>query len=152
MKGREGEAKSREERKRNAAAVGDHEIEVPLVVSWTAEEIPGHLSKVAYSTRVRLTWEDTLAELPLKAGEAKNRITLLKMFGDALAGRLKGMIEAQGRSKIGRLHGKVEAATFDKIIAGLTERGWIEVTTSPQYVKQRSTYWRLSLEGTRRKT
>lgn len=147
MKSRAGEGGARRRIGSGSTKADDDPIGIDILVSWVAEEVPGHLAKVSYGTKVWLTWDDVLARFPLKAGESKNRITLLKMFGDALAAQLKPAIEAQGRGKIARLHGKVDAKTFEMIVAGLNARELIEVTKSPGYVKQKSPYWRLSERG-----
>ena len=119
-------------------------VEIEIIVSWSGEEKDGEEFKGSILTRVRLTWDGALAHLSLKGEEARNRISLLKMFANSVAGRLRPAMERHGYTKIKHLTGKIEAAVFDKIIEELQGRGYVRAADPPKYVRQARKYWRLT--------
>jgi hypothetical protein len=125
-------------------------LEAAIEISWLSEEGNGTRSKVSFRTIVKLTYSEALSHLRLKAGEPRNRVTVLKMFSDAVAAGFREAIERQGYSKVIRVHGKVDGAAFDEIMAALEKRGLVMEAEAPVYVKQRSKYWQLSSLGAKR--
>ena len=146
--------KAAERRKAGTSGTGrpasNEIIEVGIEISWLSEEANKTRSKVSFRTIVQMTYGEAVAHLRLKPGEAKNRVTLLKMFSDSVAARFRETIERQGYSKVVRVHGKVDGASFDELMAGLETRGLVTKAEAPLYVKQRAKYWQLSASGAER--
>ena len=145
--------KAAERRKAGTSGTGrpasNEIIEVGIEISWLSEEANKTRSKVSFRTIVQMTFSEAVSHLRLKPGEAKNRVTLLKMFSDSVAARFRETIERQGYSKV-RVHGKVAEASFDELMAALETRGLVTKAEAPLYVKQRAKYWQLSASGAER--
>ena len=122
-------------------------IELGIEISWVTEEPNKARSKVSFRTIVKLTYDEALSHLRLKPGKARNRVTLVKMFSDSVAAGFRNTIERQGYSKVVRVHGKVDGASFDEVMAALETRGLVTEAEPPIYVKQRAKYWKLSPSG-----
>ncbi|HUS36959.1 MAG TPA: hypothetical protein VM680_16560 [Verrucomicrobiae bacterium] len=125
-------------------------IEADFVVSWTSEERAGEKAAVSFQTVITLDLDETFAQLALRPGEAKNRISLLRMFSDSVAQRFKSAIERRGYARVTRLRGKMDGAVFNDIMERWRAEGLIEESSPPKYVRQRATYWRLTELGTTR--
>lgn len=128
-------------------SIGAHAFEMPLEISWVAEEQPGVPTKVSFLTLVTLTWEEALRHMHLLDSKGENRVTLSRLFTNAVAARFKPAIAQKGKGKIKRVSGHIDPSVFDSVIEQLQKRGWIEATEAPKYVKQRSRYWKLTQTG-----
>ena len=148
--------KDRERSSRKSAPRGAREthlrkpFEADFIVSWTSEERDGENARVSFQTVVTLDLAGAFALLALKPGEPKNRISLLKMFSDAVAQRFKSAIERRGYGRVTRLRGKMDGAVFDEMMEQLRGQGLIEESSPPQYVRHRAKYWKLTKEGVAR--
>ena len=67
-------------------------IELGIEISWVTEEPNKARSKVSFRTIVKLTYVEALSRLRLKPGEARNRVTLVKMFSDSVAAGFRNTI------------------------------------------------------------
>lgn len=122
-------------------------FEMPLEISWVAEEQPGVATKVSFLTLVTLRWEEALAHMHLTESKGENRVTLSRLFTNSVAARFKPAIQQKGQGKIKRVGGHIDRAVFDLVMEQFEKRGWIEATQAPKYVKQRSRYWKLTESG-----
>lgn len=132
---------------RETETVTGEPFEMPIEISWLTEEANGTRSMVSFRTIVRLTSAEALSHLKLKVGAPRNRVTLVKMFSDSVAAGFRQTIERQGYSKVIRVRGKIDRASFDEVMAALERRGLVIEAEAPAYVKQRSKYWQLSRTG-----
>jgi hypothetical protein len=149
--GKHSERSSRKSAQRGARETHSHKtIEADFVVSWTSEERDGEKAAVSFQTVVPLDLHETFALLALKPGEAKNRISLLKMFSDSIAQRFKTAIGRRGYARVRRLRGKMSGVVFDEIMEGWRVEGLIEESSPPKYVRHRTKYWRLTELGATR--
>jgi hypothetical protein len=147
----DGKKAGRRKRERGTGqSASTEQIEAGIEISWLTEEPNGTRSKVSFRTIVELTYREALSHLRLKPGEPRNRVTLVKMFSDSIAARFRKTIEQQGYSKVVRVHGKVDGASFDEVMGALERRGSVIQAEPPKYVKQRSKYWQLSPAGAKR--
>lgn len=148
------EDRKKAERRKSGSETGragsNEDVEVGIEISWLSEEANGTRSKVSFRTIVKLTWEKALSYLKFKPGGPRNRVTLMKMFSDSVAEGFRKTIERQGYSKVLRVRGKVDRASFDEIMAELERRGLVVEAERPLYVKQRAKYWQLSPSGAKR--
>ena len=133
---------------RNASpSLEEKVLEAPITVSWVeAKGFP----QVTFTTTLSIKWTDIYRLLPLKEGVARNRVTLSRMFANALANEFRPAIEGAGPGPVAKLRGRLDAAVFDRILRQLESGGAIEAVAGPKYVKQRSVYWTLTPEGARR--
>jgi hypothetical protein len=128
-------------------SISENAFEMPLEISWVGEEQPGVATKVSFLTLVTLTWEEALGHMHLLESKGENRVTLSRLFTNAVAARFKPAIQQKGKGKIKRVSGHIDSTVFDRVIEELQKRGWIEPAESPKYVKQRSRYWKLTETG-----
>lgn len=126
------------------------QIEADFVVSWISEESNGERTRGSFQTIVHFDLAEAFALLPLTGSEAKNRLSLLRMFSCAVAQRFKNAIERQGYARVTRLRGKLDGAVFDDMMEELCAHRLIEETPPPKYVRQRAKYWKLTDLGIQR--
>jgi hypothetical protein len=122
-------------------------IDTPIVISWNDQSESGASARVSFQTEVRLDWGGVLRHLPVEGKKSWNRLTLLRIFSNSLAGTFRGAIERRGFRKIARLRGHIETEVFDRIVDALVRQKLLRVVERPKYVKQRVEYWQVTEAG-----
>ena len=122
-------------------------VETPIVISWSEEKKSDAPSRVSFQTEIRLSWIDVLRHLPIEPKKSWNRISLLRVFSNSMAGTFRDVIERRGFAKIARLRGQMDAGVFDKILDALVKQGILEVVARPKYVTQKGEYWQVTDMG-----
>ena len=119
-------------------------IDIPILVVVRVREKSGEESNLSFHTLVSVRYADAVQYLKLKAGEAKNRVTLSKALAHSLAEQYRPVIEKRGDAEVLRIAGKIAPSLFDQLMETLERQGLIVQADSPKYVKQRMRYWKLS--------
>jgi hypothetical protein len=132
------------------APFGWKPIETPITISWSDKGKSGESSRVSFQTAVRLSWIEILSHLPPEPNKSWNRIGLLKVFSNSLAGKFRPAIERRGFGKIARLTGHIDSDVFDQIVAALVRAKILRFAERPKYVKQQSPYWLVTEAGLER--
>jgi hypothetical protein len=135
---------------RDRESSSEKPIEASITISWLEPKVGGLPNKISFRTIVSLKWADLLKHLPLVEGVSKNRVTILKMLSNAVAGQFRDAIERDGKSSVGQIRGRLDAASFDEIMQRLEGEGIINQVEGPKYVRQKSTYWTLTAKGAKR--